>query len=125
MQPNFQAVHTDPQYWGEDNLRWKPQRWVRRNLDGREALAAPPDGAEFIAWSYGPRVCPGKKFSQVEYIAVLATILRSYRIRPAVRGAETFDQAKHRLIGVIEDSVFALTVKLRRAEDAGLVLEKR
>jgi len=78
-----------------------------------------------MAWSYRPRVCPWKKFSQVEYVAVLATILRSHRIKPAIKGGETFHQVKHRLIRMIEDSVFALVVKLRRAEDTGLVLEER
>jgi hypothetical protein len=75
--------------------------------------------------SYGPRVCPGKKFRQVEYVAVPATTLRSHHIKPATKGVETSDQVKHRLIGMIDDSVFALVANLRRAEDACSVLEER
>jgi hypothetical protein len=56
---------------------------------------------------------------------VPATTLTSHRIKPATNGVEASDQAKHHLIGMIHDSVFALVAKLRRAEDAGSVLEER
>ena len=121
---NFQAVHNSPAYWGADSTQWNPQRWIR-NVDGRETLAGAHEGLELIAWACGPRVCPGKKFSQVEFIAVLATILQSYRVRPATKPGESFVQARDRTKGVIEDSIFNLLVKMVRPDDAALVLEKR
>lgn len=125
MHPNFQVCHTNPDFWGADNMQWKPERWTRKDANGRESLMDAPDSTLFIGWSTGPRVCPGKKFSQVEYIAVLATILRSYRVKPAQSAGESFDQARKRLTGVLEDCYFMLTVKMKRPNDTGLVLEKR
>lgn len=125
MQCNFEACHTSPEFWGVDNMQWKPQRWVRKDKSGRELLAEAPESAAFLGWSFGPRVCPGKKFSQVEFIAVLATMLHSYRVKPAVKAGEGFDEAKGRLIGVLEDVYFTLAVKIKRPDDAALVLERR
>jgi cytochrome P450 len=121
---NFQAVHNSPAYWGADSTQWKPQRWIR-NVSGQETLVGAPEGSEFIAWACGPRICPGKKFSQVEFIAVLATILQSYRIRLATKPGESFVQARDRTIGVMEDSILNLSVRMVRPDDAALVLEKR
>jgi cytochrome P450 len=124
VEVNMSNMHTSPKFWGEDNMQWKPRRWIRKDESGADALV---DVAEmtFVGWSYGPRVCPGKKFSQVEYIAVLATILRGYRIAVALGPGETQDQANARLMGVVQDSFHALVVKMRHPEDAGIVLQKR
>ncbi|KAI1612009.1 cytochrome P450 [Exophiala viscosa] len=64
---NFSGIHSDPRWWGSDSLTWRPQRWIELDLTtGKKSIAAPPDGAAYMAWSIGPRVCPGHKFSQVE-----------------------------------------------------------
>jgi cytochrome P450 len=123
---NFGALHMDPDTWGEDAGDFRPQRWVSiDNKTGKETLISPPEGAGFVAWSHGPRICPGKKFSQVEFVSVLASMLKVYRIEPASRGMEQGEEARARLLSVVKDSVFNMTPKPRRPNDAGLMMKKR
>lgn len=85
-----------------------------------ERLAEPPQGAFYSPWTLGPRVCPGKKFSQVEFVAVLATLLRDHRVKPVLRAGETTDQARRRMLAVIEDSEVLVTPRIRRPEAAAV-----
>jgi cytochrome P450 len=34
----------------------------------------------YIPWSDGARVCPGEKFAQVEFVALMAAIFKEHRI---------------------------------------------
>ncbi len=53
---NLYAVHSDPRWWGTDNLEWKPQRWIIVDpKSGKETIAPPPTGTTFVPWSVGPR----------------------------------------------------------------------
>jgi cytochrome P450 len=72
---NCSALHTLPSYWGADSLVWRPGRW----LDGKEEIIQPPPGRS-NPWTVGPRVCPGKKFSQVEFVAVIARLFQKERL---------------------------------------------
>lgn len=69
---SYAAVHTHPEYWGADALDWRPSRWIQDTGDGEEELMTPRRGT-FIAWSEGERSCPGKKFSQAEFVAIGAS----------------------------------------------------
>lgn len=109
-------------------MEWNPKRWI--NIDaktGQETIAQPPTGTPFLAWSVGPRICPGKKFSQVEFVAVIATLLKSYRVKPLVIEGkmETEKQARDALLEVVNDSLNIITPKMRRPEDAGVVFVSR
>lgn len=53
---------------------WNPQLW----LSTQASLVQP---AAFYPWGFGPRICPGMKFSQVEFCGVLVGVLRRVRIR--------------------------------------------
>jgi cytochrome P450 len=122
---NFSALQTDPKYWGPDSLSWRPQRWIQIDSStGKETLRGPPDGAEYFAWSYGPRVCPGKKFSQVEFVAAIAVLLGRYKIEPMVKGTDG-DEARRALERIVEDSYFLLAPKIKRARDGGIALVRR
>jgi len=122
---NFPCLHTNPAQWGSDSLQWKPQRWIGTDAEGRETLIGPPDGAPYIAWSAGPRVCPGKKFSQVEFAAGLATILQSWKVKPVAKAGESLAQVRERLVGVVENSKFSLFTKIANPNAAALSLERR
>lgn len=125
---NFYGIHSDPRWWGADSLEWRPQRWIRIDpRTGKESIAPPPPGAVFMPWSTGPRVCPGRKFSQVEFVAVIASLLKGCRLEPLVIEGkmQTMEQARRALLEVIEDSQNIITPKLRRPEDAGVVLVDR
>ena len=75
---SFAAVHHNPRKWGDDADQWKPDRWIEV-INGEEHLKQ--DLLEhFVGWSSGPRVCPGRKFSQVEGITVISEVLAKYRL---------------------------------------------
>jgi cytochrome P450 len=132
---NFQGIHTDPKYWGEDSLEWRPQRWITSATSTssveahtnafNEQLGGPPERARFVAWALGPRECPGKKFSKVEFVAAIACLLKKYEVRPAVRKGETEKGAEERLHEVVKDCVMSLAPRFKRPLDAGVVLEAR
>ena len=67
---NVQALHVHPGIWGTDALSWRPDRWL---LSQSRSAGIPPESprfidpqsGSFIPWADGPRVCMGRKFSQV------------------------------------------------------------
>jgi len=56
-----------------------------------------PQYGAFIPFSSGPRVCPGKKFAQVEFVAVIARLFRRHRCSPVLLKGETMVEAKKRV----------------------------
>ena len=83
-----------------------------------------PSGT-FLPWSSGPRRCPGIKMSQVEFVAVMATIFREYRVSPMVSEGETMEMAKERLEAVMYDSQPRITMQMNRPQDAKLKWARR
>jgi cytochrome P450 len=115
---NSAALHTLPSYWGSDYALWRPNRW----LDEEEHLLQPPPGM-FNAWTTGPRVCPGKKFSQVEFVAVIARLLKNGRVTPKLKPKETRKDAIVRIGDVIQDSELDVTLHMKHPDKAVLVWE--
>lgn len=126
---NFYALHTDPRWWGSGNMEWSPKRWITKdNESGLEAIASPPAGGAFLAWSSGPRICPGKKFSQVEFVAVIASLLHKFRLEPLVmrdKGMTTQEDAAQALMKTIKNSEMMTTPKMLNPEAAGITLVRR
>lgn len=131
--PNVIGSATFPEFWGQEHLDWKPDRWIEaprpsQELNLRDSLSqenvvqpAKSKGA-FIPWSGGARVCPGKKVSQVEFVAVVATLLRAYRIEVVPRQGETEAQARARCLEVVKDSETQVTLQMRDPESVSLRL---
>ncbi|OAP58718.1 hypothetical protein AYL99_07808 [Fonsecaea erecta] len=114
---NNAATQTDPKLWGDDAHVWRPSRWISSEKEGEESLLpGPRDGAAFLTWSHGPRVCPGKKFSQVEFVAVVAQLFRNHRVDPVLEVGEDMLDARRRIERVVEDSHVGLTVTMRHPE---------
>lgn len=95
------ALHSHPKYWGPNPLAWNPEQHISvSSNDGKrsfetEVLAA--DTSEhFMPWAWGQRVCPGKRFSQVELVAVLAALFRDWRVEIMPEKEETLEQAQKR-----------------------------
>lgn len=95
------ALHSHPKYWGTDPLVWNPKQHIsvshEQNTDlfGAEVLNA--DTSEhFMPWAWGQRVCPGKRFSQVELVAVLAALFRDWRVEVVSEQGELLEQAQKR-----------------------------
>jgi cytochrome P450 len=67
---------------------------------------------EHPAFSSGPRVCLGKKFSTTESVAFLACFLKEWRIETPMKEGETVEQAIKRLV----DPRFGFTLSLSERE---------
>ncbi|EKG20449.1 Cytochrome P450 [Macrophomina phaseolina MS6] len=126
---NTNAAHTHPRHWGDDSLEFKPSRWIlTAEGDGpamdRESLRPPPRGA-YMAWLDGNHVCPGKKFSQVEYAALLVTLLRDHYVEPVKEAGEDIEQARKRAKDCLADSGVNLVFQMLRPETVPLVWKRR
>lgn len=129
------SVHLLPEYWGADSHEWRPTRWIQGHSnkgDGigdileSETIAPPPVAKEsFFPWSLGARDCPGKKFAQVEFVAVIAYILRLYRVEVVPLEGETFEATRKRVWDYTKDSVAAITINFRHPDKYALRLVKR
>lgn len=94
---NLNGLHFDPATWGSDVNEFKPSRWIKDSgAAGHESFTI-PDNVEFAGWSSGPRSCPGKRFSQVEFTAAISRLLIDCEVQPAKRIGDTEEQARERL----------------------------
>lgn len=141
--PAGAAVHTDPGIWGDDSLVWRPARWIKPHhpspasggspgkapdAGAEEILAAPQDGA-FLGWSEGARNCPARKFSQVEFVATMATLFRDWRVDVVAVDGDAGDsaaRARRRVVEVIEnDSGAVLLLQMLHPERVSLRWSRR
>ena len=133
--PSLLAVHTHPKYWQPEPLTWLPSRWIERSTAissrasskaeelEREELVVPRKGTYF-PWSEGPQFCPGKKFAQVEFVAVLAYLFRYHRVRPVLEEGESAESGRKRALAVCEDSEHVLLLRMRDGDSIRLMWEK-
>jgi len=131
---NLNALQTHPRYWGKDSLTWRPSRWiVSSSIDtqvdlgtrlAQESLLTPQAGT-FIAWSEGARSCPGKKFAQVEFVATMAALFRSYRAEPILKAGETPAAARKRVLDVVKDSNVELLLQMRNPDSVSVRWSRR
>lgn len=139
--PSYAALQTDPKYWGDDSLQWRPSRWIKKAAaaadnsspagtlaDGEEEeeLLVTPRRGTYLAWSGGARDCPGRKFSQVEFVATMATLFLDHRVDPVKMAGETDEAARKRVLHLIEtDSAPVLLLQMLHPERAPLVWSRR
>lgn len=134
-----QGMNVAPDQWGTDAMDFKPERWLTGPAEATPTVSA--DGAKldnesgfidrargsFLAWGGGPRVCPGMKMAQVEFVAVIFTIFKDWKVRPTVleEKGETEEMAGQRLRDVLKDSQPAVTLQMNRPRDAILTWTRR
>ncbi|KAK2978753.1 hypothetical protein RJ640_013028 [Escallonia rubra] len=70
------AVGRMKSIWGEDCLEFKPERWVSE----KGGIVIEPSN-KFLAFSSGPRICPGKELAFIRMKAVVAAIMHNYNIQ--------------------------------------------
>lgn len=130
--PNYSALHTDPRYWGENSLEFEPSRWIISdpNLSKKSASAdvvhrgekfkeLPKNNSPFVGWSGGARNCPGRKFSQVEFVGVLVGLFRNFRVKPVPEAGENDAMARARLLKQIHtDTGMRLLLQMLHPEKA-------
>lgn len=136
----YSSLQTDPRWWGSDSLTWRPSRFIKKtagsdsksfgsceeeaDLDVEQFVQ--PRRGTFIGWSEGARDCPGRKFSQVEFVATMASIFRDWRVDPVIFDGETIEGARKRVLNLIEtDSAMVLLIQMLHPEKAPLVWSKR
>lgn len=101
-----QSIHRDPNVWGADVDEFRPTRWIN---DAGQVVT--PAKGTFIPWSGGPRICPGMKMSEVEFVGTMATLFRHARCEPMQEG---------RLQQQMEDSISKLTLQVRELREVQL-----
>jgi cytochrome P450 len=111
-----QFMHCDTKIWGADAADFNPKRW----FDSNGQLIKPPKDT-FLPWSGGPRVCPGMKMSQVEFVATMATLFRRARCEVLpLTAKETPVEGRKRLVDMMEDSISKLTLQVRDGKEVKL-----
>ncbi|KAI3398547.1 hypothetical protein diail_9071 [Diaporthe ilicicola] len=136
--PNVIASHLLPELWGDDHMVFRPGRWIGQPGDmasevlldlptsvAEKAASGDGKGIAYFPWSSGGRVCPGKKFSQVEVLAFVSSLLRDYRLEVVPEGLETEEQARKRCFEVVQDSETQITLQMRRSDTVWLRAVKR
>jgi len=85
-----------------------------------------PAKGTYIPWADGPRVCPGRKFAQVEFVAAIAKLFHRHKVHPVLLDGESPAQAKERLVRMIDDSAMtAITLQMRRPKSVALMWQMR
>ncbi|KAJ4385540.1 hypothetical protein N0V93_009969 [Gnomoniopsis smithogilvyi] len=130
------SVQMLPEYWGPDSREWKPSRWIQQQ-DNKinsndykasladtlesETISPPPIAKEtFFPWSLGARDCPGKKFAQVEFVIVVAYVLRHYNLEAVPLPGETFQDTRKRIWDYTRDSISQITIHVREPDKYAL-----
>lgn len=125
------AMHTHPQYWGQDSLKWNPNKFIssapHTNGTFEGELLASDSQEHFLPWGAGQRVCPGKRFSQVELVATLACIFRSYTVHPQPQEGESLEAERKRTfeIGMVIEHEGTILHEIRHPRTISLNLERR
>ncbi|GAM42176.1 hypothetical protein TCE0_043r15906 [Talaromyces pinophilus] len=132
----YSSLQTDPRWWGADSLTWRPSRFIKQTAGGpgprgkgadldAEQFVQPKRGS-FVGWSEGARDCPGRKFSQVEFVATMASLFRDWRVDPITFEGERVEDARKRVLNLIEtESAMVLLIQMLHPEKAPLTWSKR
>lgn len=133
------AVHVQEEHWGPDVRVYRPSRWIRhhhhqspttsdddvrggdnpepaagrRDLDAEEFVVPVETREAFIPWSLPARDCPGKKFAQVEFVAVTSYLLRRYRVEAIPLEGELPGDTRARVMGLTRSSFVSLTLTMK------------
>jgi len=111
---NSWASHTSAANF-PDPLTWNPKRWIQSQpsdsnktalseIPFAEELKHPTNASGFFAWGAGPRICPGMKFSQVEFCSVLSSVLKKARVEVVCRDGEKVGVTGQKVMGILRDS---------------------
>lgn len=108
-------IHLDPEIWGSDVHEFRPSRW----LDDSGGLITMAKG-HFLPWSGGPRVCPGVRFSEVEFVATILTLFRNSRCVPLATPGDSSSDPVLKLQSIVRDPVTKSTLQVKNPKDVYL-----
>lgn len=98
-----------------DEYAFRPSRWLNPP-DSAQRIYHPPKGT-WIPWAMGPRVCPGQKMAQVEFTAVILTLLRRYRVDAVPLNGEGCKETEARLDAGLRDSSWVTVLQMNNVFD--------
>lgn len=129
---NCVAIQHDPSIYGPDVDDFRPDRFIEeaKGEKGDTSTRIKNFGkGTFMAWSGGPRVCPGMKMSQVEFVSVFLTIFRRWRVelvRKDVGGRrETMEETVKRAKAAMMDSQSRLTLQMNKPKEVKVRFVRR
>lgn len=73
-----------------------------------------------MPWATGPRNCPGKKFSQVEFVSIVSSLLLRTEVKVADWRGEGPVKARQRLNEALANTVFNLGLTIKRPDQVGV-----
>ncbi|RPA82090.1 cytochrome P450 [Ascobolus immersus RN42] len=117
------GAHRNPRYWSPHTDAYMPERWFSskeaedvstwRPTDKDEKRLKKPVNGSFMPFSEGFRACLGKKFAQVEMVAVMAEFLRNYSVELAVdERKESWEQVAERTKKDFDQCFITITLSL-------------
>jgi cytochrome P450 len=113
--PSLLAIQSHTTHWGEDALVWKPSRWIDENND----LVLPRKGT-YLPWSDGAQNCPGKKFSQVTFVAAIASLFQFHRVQVLCAEGESKEHLEVRLRTTINETAHGVLLRMKDADSLRL-----
>jgi len=90
----------------------------------RLEVVVTPAQSTFFPCSDGPQNCPGAKFAQVEFVAVLACLFRDHRVGIVPAPNESFANARKRVLAMTEDCDLELLLRMRNADKVRLAWKR-
>lgn len=93
-------------------------------MHDREQLVLPSHGA-YLPWGEGHRACPGKKFAQVEHVAVMVAMFRDHCVAPVRRSGESQEVARERAAASVRDTGMLLLLQMLHPERTPLAWRER
>lgn len=127
--PHLSAIQTHPKYWKEAEI-WRPSRWIApaRGVVGTELekeVLFQPAANTYFPWSDGPQSCPGKKFIQVEGVAVLATLLKTHRLSVLENKGESHGAARNRLLDCVNCVNMEVILRMQNPDSVKLICSRK
>lgn len=126
--PHLIAIHSHSRYWN-DAEEWRPSRWITSHSDHKkreiknEELVEPAQNTYF-PWSDGPQSCPGKKFIQVEAVAVFALLFKNHRISVLKERGESGQAMKKRVVDCMNFVNMDVILKMQDPDRVKLVCSR-
>ncbi|KAJ7651324.1 cytochrome P450 [Roridomyces roridus] len=87
------AVNTDPEIWGEDALKFIPERWENPQALPAASSSIPGVYTHLLTFFGGVHNCIGYRFALVELKAIIFTLVRAFEFAPAVPSEDVVPQA--------------------------------